>query len=664
MKHIHLYIVLTSVFFGQYTYGQANYSVEELKEQLRTATVDSEQVRYLYRLGDTYVNSNLEQAMWYADTGMRKAEQIGWQKGIAALSLLKGNIFNKRGDGDAALAQYSKALAIHRKRKDKAGIASALNDIAVVHHDRADYVQALEYYNQSLDIAKEIADDKLMGRGNRNIGNLFYNQGDYDKALAYYKVAMQHFTNWGNNKSIADINDAIANVYLEKKEYQTAETWYKKALTIYEEIDNPAGVANVYAHMGQLGNYDLTTSISYKLKAQAIWDTLNPRDPGSVFNLGNIGYSYFEFVKRDTAGQLSNAQRQDYLQKAIDYTKKCIGYCIDNDDKDGESHYLLNLAEMTERQGNYKEALEYATKSYAIKDSLFSQENKNKIAALESAREIDARDKQIKINELALSNEKRTRWALIAGAGLLLVIGVLLYYQNRTRRKTNTTLLTLNNELDEANKIKARFFAILSHDLRSPVASLVNYLQLQEETDLNAADASELRAEIKKSASGLLENMETLLTWSKSQMENFKPAFRQVPVESLFDYLKTFFEREKNIRFSFENEHVPFINSDPNYLQTIMYNLTANAVKALQQTDNAAIEWKVWKKNDRVYLSITDNGPGINTEASDILFRNETSANKKTGFGLHIIRDLAKAIQCTVSIDTAKNNGTRFILRL
>ncbi len=664
MKYVYLYIVLASFFIVQQANGQANYSVDELKEQLRTATVDSEQVRYLYRLGDTYVNIDLEKATWYADTGMRKAEQIGWQKGIAALSLLKGNIYNRKGEADAALAQYNKALAIHRKRKDKAGVASALNDIAVVYHDQTDYVQALTYYNQSLDIAKEIADDKLIGRAHRNIGNIFYAQGDYDKALGYYQVAMQHFIKWGNNKSIADINDAIANVYLEKKDYTTAEVYYKKALAIHEETNNPSGIASVYSHMGHLEKSDLNKAMAYKLKAQAIWDTLNPRDPGSVFNLGNIGYGYFEFIKRDTAGQLSNAQRQDYLQKATSYTKKSIAYCIDNGDKDGESHYLLNLAEITERQGNYKEALAYTTKSYAIKDSLFSQENKNKIAALESAREIETRDKQIKINELALSNEKRTRWALIAGAGLLLVIGALLFYQNRTRRKTNTTLLTLNNELDEANKIKARFFAILSHDLRSPVASLVNYLQLQEETAMNAADASELRTEIKKSASGLLENMETLLTWSKSQMENFKPAFRQVAVDSLFDYLNTFFEREKNIRFSFENDNVPFINSDPNYLQTIMYNLTANAVKALQQTNDAAIKWKVWKENDKVYLSITDNGPGINSEATGILFRNETSTNKKTGFGLHIIRDLAKAIQCTVSIDTAKSNGTRFILQL
>jgi signal transduction histidine kinase len=53
---------------------------------------------------------------------------------------------------------------------------------------------------------------------------------------------------------------------------------------------------------------------------------------------------------------------------------------------------------------------------------------------------------------------------------------------NLIRKKTNTTLLHLNNELDEANKIKAKFFAIISHDLRSPIANLVSFLNLKKDT--------------------------------------------------------------------------------------------------------------------------------------------------------------------------------------
>ena len=40
--------------------------------------------------------------------------------------------------------------------------------------------------------------------------------------------------------------------------------------------------------------------------------------------------------------------------------------------------------------------------------------------------------------------------------------------------------MVLNNQLDEANKVKAKFFGILSHDLRSPVANLIHFLHLQK----------------------------------------------------------------------------------------------------------------------------------------------------------------------------------------
>ena len=62
---------------------------------------------------------------------------------------------------------------------------------------------------------------------------------------------------------------------------------------------------------------------------------------------------------------------------------------------------------------------------------------------------------------------------LIAGLTLAVTIGGLLFWQSRSRKKTNTTLIVLNNQLDDANKVKARFFSILSHDLRCPIVNLV-----------------------------------------------------------------------------------------------------------------------------------------------------------------------------------------------
>ncbi|WP_291035054.1 hypothetical protein [Dyadobacter sp. 50-39] len=61
--------------------------------------------------------------------------------------------------------------------------------------------------------------------------------------------------------------------------------------------------------------------------------------------------------------------------------------------------------------------------------------------------------------------------------------------QSRIRQRSNVTLLRLNQELGEANQVKSRFFAILSHDLHSPIANLISFLNLRRDNpDLLSPD--------------------------------------------------------------------------------------------------------------------------------------------------------------------------------
>src|ERR1700712_4235011 len=113
--------------------------------------------------------------------------------------------------------------------------------------------------------------------------------------------------------------------------------------------------------------------------------------------------------------------------------------------------------------------------------------------------------------------------------------------------------MVLNNQMDEANKVKARFFSILSHDLRSPIVNLVHFLHLQKDSpDLLSAEQQNIhRQNISDSAEGLLNNMEAMLLWSKEQMENFKPNITTVPVADLFVYIQKFFGQTPQVEIKF-----------------------------------------------------------------------------------------------------------------
>jgi len=94
-----------------------------------------------------------------------------------------------------------------------------------------------------------------------------------------------------------------------------------------------------------------------------------------------------------------------------------------------------------------------------------------------------------------------------------------------------------------------------------------------------------------------------------------------------------------------------------------MQNLTSNAIKALEKTPNATIEWSAKKEAGKIILSITDNGPGIGAEEAKTLFDEESVANNaKHGLGFHLVRDLAKAINYKIAVKSDFTKGTTFIL--
>lgn len=147
-------------------------------------------------------------------------------------------------------------------------------------------------------------------------------------------------------------------------------------------------------------------------------------------------------------------------------------------------------------------------------------------------------------------------------------------------------------------------------------------------------------------------------------MENFKPQPKNIFISDLFNDTKTHFSSEEKVKISFENDDNIQINTDENYLKTIIRNLTGNGIKALEKTANATIVWKAWKENGKVYLSISDNGSGTTLDKFKALYDDKEVVGIKTGLGLHLIRDLAKAIDCEIKVDSKMNEGTTISLKL
>ncbi|MBL0080158.1 MAG: HAMP domain-containing histidine kinase [Bacteroidetes bacterium] len=295
--------------------------------------------------------------------------------------------------------------------------------------------------------------------------------------------------------------------------------------------------------------------------------------------------------------------KEGNLAFAYKYVNDAIAMAKQNNDIDNGAYFTGILAEVQEADNDFKNAYYNFKIYYETMDSVYSQETKNDIANLESQIEINKKNAQI-------ASQNKLRIVLIIGLIMLSIIGILFYLQAKNRKLHNAKLSKLNEELNTANEIKAKLFGIISHDLRSPIANVVTLLQLKQNDGFdNKEDEYSFANGVLKDVENLLENMETLLLWSKGQLKNFSPNNKQIAVSTLFEHMVRFFRYERSIDIIFKMTIIQLVVSDELFLQVIMQNLTSNAIRALKSTSNPQITWKVIENENNISLKITDNIP-------------------------------------------------------
>jgi len=634
--------------------------IDSLVAQLPAMKEDSMKVKALSRIAVTFMMVDPLQGFSYAEKGLALSEKIHWIKGVANLHNNLGLMIGDTGNNKLAREHFEKSFVLNKELGSKINQVNNLNNIGRSYQRESDYSRAIDNLYKALTIAEEIKDDQKIALVCTNLGSAFYAQKNYAKANEYGEMGLTHAELAKSPDDIGKTLSQLGTIRIETGDTIQAKVYMKRALKVYEDVGNQPQIAQILTNMANLEYPDYKKAIGILQRAQAIHDAAGPASMGAIFNLGALGRAYY-----DLAMQRSGGEKRKYLQESSMFLLRGLALARQTDNAEYEGNMVEYLAKVEEEKGNYKEALQYYKSQSAVNDSLFSQDKKNTIAEIEGKHNIALKDDEIAIARLTLSNQRRTELGLIVGLLLAAVIVGLLYWQGRSRKKTNTTLMVLNSQLDEANKVKARFFGILSHDLRSPVSNLIHFLDLQKNDPGLMTEEQRVRyqATISQSAENLLNTMEDMLVWSKEQMDHFTPDIRTVAVGDLFEYIRQFFAATTSVAIRFDYAPGLSIPADENYLRIIMQNLTANAVKALANTPDARIEWKAFKEGEKILLSITDNGPGISGEQVKALYEDSAGVNSKTGFGMHLIRDLAKAIRYTVSISSQPGQGTTFTLQ-
>lgn len=236
-------------------------------------------------------------------------------------------------------------------------------------------------------------------------------------------------------------------------------------------------------------------------------------------------------------------------------------------------------------------------------------------------------------------------------------------------------LFAVVHDIDEEKVLegmKQDFVDMVSHDLRSPLASMHVALDLVAGGTYGAVSEETQRelAGAQKNLHRLLEFVNDLLDFQKLKHGKMELECSNTNVEDLVqsavDLVKPALEA-KGLQIRIEGEEIS-INADAKKLNQVLTNLLANAIRHTPSSGEIRVEWK--KTGELIDISVCDTGPGIAEADRKRIFEafeqtgESVSKGEGTGLGLAICKLICDAHRGSISVGNTPVKGSKFTLTI
>lgn len=216
--------------------------------------------------------------------------------------------------------------------------------------------------------------------------------------------------------------------------------------------------------------------------------------------------------------------------------------------------------------------------------------------------------------------------------------------------------------------------ANISHDLRTPLTSIIGY---SESLENNIYETEEEKQKfiriIRKKALYMNKLLEELLTLSRLESENYTLKKQEIDIaelvrEILIEYLPVIENNKFELRASIP-EKLLLATVDKDGIARVLRNLLDNAVKYCR--DGGPIEFLLTNEDDKLRIELKDNGPGIDNKNLELIFkrfyREDRSRNCQVGgmgLGLAIVNDIIKLHGGKIYAQSTLGKGSTFVIIL
>ncbi|MEM9776125.1 MAG: ATP-binding protein [Chloroflexota bacterium] len=619
------------------------------------------------KLADQICGSQTEKALEISLATEILAKKIYYKTGEAFSLKITAFCQHLTGDNSSALVNAKRSFEIYQELNIALEMYEVAKLLGRIYWQVGDYPKALQCTINTVDYALQLDDSDREAKARNNLSILYADQGLSDKSLEEIQKAISLYRNNGNvfeeNRSIhnlATIHFDFGDLEKASENALIALEFFNKPNSEIEESELETEKANVLSELGRiyakkqqeeqaLTYLNLALASSVKTKSLNIQQAI----------LADIGRVYL---------------KQKELQKAKGYLDQSVELSNLIGSKKGLSECYNALSEIYEQMGDYQSALHYQKFFFKEYESVFGEEQDEKLQQLEVKFRVDSvqreaellTDKNEALQDLAneLDNEVNRKTAELRIA-------------LKNEKSLKRSLAIALNKEKEVNRLKSNIINTISHEFRTPLNAIIGYSELLSDDLAESEDDTSFYIEdvnkIQKAGRHLLGLINDALDLSKLEDDNVELEITTFDISATVGHAIESINQEmmsSHNQLSVKNS-LPSseVTSDEAKVKQIITNLLSNAAKF---TQNGFVEINIAERDDEfVLIQIKDTGIGIPTENLEHIFEPffqvESSLSRNyegNGNGLAIGTNFARLIGGQILVQSDLGTGSTFSFML
>jgi signal transduction histidine kinase len=596
----HLFIELSTAYAGVNQDSLFHYANQALKLASTNQDLHSESILALRNLGFYYSEKgDNKKALNFYNQAEIRCLQENLPHHQADLLRLKGDEYYFLGDFENSLASLLAAIEISKEfnSDNYLMLSIAYRNIGRLYSAHQDYTSALEFHWKAVEANKALQNEQVSSITFAQLADIYNQIGDVEKAKEHVLNSLRYFERENQVRWLTYCQRILGDTYRLEGKYGRAIHWLEQALNNHDLLDDQREKSKILLSLARshLGKSDPQNAEKRVLQAQVV------------------------------STQIQDIQIQKELAEV--------------------------LYKVSEAQGKLSRALAYHRQFKALNDSLFAVNNNRSLSLYKGELQFQKEKEQ-----LVYEAEKKVAQSRNLLIGSLVVVAVLfgliipLFLKERKLRQLIQELAYKTNflqkkeaQLRSANESKNVIFSILGHDLKSPISTLHNALELYSDNIISKEELLKNLPSLKSGVNQILLTLNNLLFWSSGQLKGAHRQASSFSIRSIVEQNIEFLKETARLKGLEVNNEIPpqyTVLADRNQISLIVRNLLDNAIK-YTPVNGKAIRFEAHRVGDCIETRVIDFGVGMDKEKLKKInangqFFSTTGTNKEKGTGLGI----------------------------